>query len=216
MEFCEGKVSSGCGNARRRASLGYEGAHTRGLPQRGSDPLKSPAPWRSAACPETATHDHPFLNCSTKLLDAGNIWVVPPGPDWWQNRICIDIDFFPSEEESFMTNLRWLLLCSCGRGTTWTVADFHPPADRRTAAPHLPRLWRRGSGTVASYLVSHATRVPPCPLPVGCDTLTSEVQVCSSSAPYDAGHALWMSRGTPGIIRYWMVEDHENGARQRW
>ena len=88
-----------------------------------------------------------------------------------------------------------------------------PPLD---AAHHLPSP-RRGGGTrVASYLVSHATRVPPCPLPVGCDTLTSEVQVCSSSAPYDAGHALWMSRGTPGIIRYWMVEDHENGARQRW
>ena len=31
------------------------------------------------------------ITCSTKLNganDAGNLWVLPPGPDWWQNRIC--------------------------------------------------------------------------------------------------------------------------------
>ena len=32
--------------------------------------------------------DHPFITCSTSLENALN---VPPGPDWWQHRMCIDV-----------------------------------------------------------------------------------------------------------------------------
>jgi hypothetical protein len=36
-------------------------------------------PWWRDRRLQTA-HDHPFMNCSTRILDADNIWVVPPGP----------------------------------------------------------------------------------------------------------------------------------------
>jgi hypothetical protein len=34
-----------------------------------------------------------------------------------------------------------VLVCSGGRGTIWTVAEFQSPTACRPTASHLPRLW---------------------------------------------------------------------------
>jgi len=28
------------------------------------------------------------MTCPTEIDDGSNIWVIPPGPPWWQNRLC--------------------------------------------------------------------------------------------------------------------------------
>ena len=57
--------------------------------------------------------DHPFMLCSTKLLDPANIWVIIPGPHWWQNRLCFNIahdtkiEFTDHTVQYRGTSLRW-------------------------------------------------------------------------------------------------------------
>ena len=45
------------------------------------------------------------LFASTKVKHVGNNWVRPPGPDWWQNRISIDIENFRGADDAFEENL---------------------------------------------------------------------------------------------------------------
>ena len=86
---------------------------------------------------------------------------------------------------------------------------MHTPAGRRPAAHHRARLWRRGSGTVAAFLVLLATRDPhcSCPQPESADALAPEVPVYSS-APCAVEHALRAEPRNsayqrPAITQYW-------------
>ena len=158
------KPGSGRGKAWRQASSGSAGCPHPRTTTMSRVRVKSLAPyayWVPCGC------DHPFINCSSKLFDHGNIWVLPPGPDWWQSRICINLVKAPGER----TNLRWLFYSAAVEGVSHGLSlTFNPPTERSPAPPHLPRLWPRGRGLVASYLVSNATCVhrsacsqPSCP-----------------------------------------------------
>jgi hypothetical protein len=70
-----------------------------------------------------------IVNCSTRLLDPKNIWVVSAGPTWRQKRIFLRFGY--SQAEFKGANLRWQLYSAarCARGNTWKDAFscFHPP-----------------------------------------------------------------------------------------
>jgi hypothetical protein len=131
-------------------------------------------PWWRDRRLQTAL-DHPFMNCSTKILDADNIWVVPPGPSWWQNRLCFDIshDTGADGHRNGQASLRWFMYSDAKEGAHHGVSlTFIPPP--LTAQPpftvetfcidyflflqeQIKGIIIIRSGTVASYLVSHET-----------------------------------------------------------
>jgi hypothetical protein len=80
---------------------------------------------------------HPFINCSTSLNDALNIWHVPPGPDWWQHRMCLDVAQPASMNNAAQSvSLRWLLYHAAVQGAPHGLSlSFNPPP--RNAQPNL-------------------------------------------------------------------------------
>ena len=77
------KSSFGSGRARRRATLACAGCPRAMLYQRGQGTERAYPELR-----QRCGRDHPFITCSTSLDNALN---VPPGPGWWQHRVCIDV-----------------------------------------------------------------------------------------------------------------------------
>jgi hypothetical protein len=68
--------------------------------------------------------EHPFINCSTSLNDAFNIWHVPPGPDWWQHRMCLDVAQPAGMHSAAQSvSLRWLLYHAAVQGKSQPNAN---------------------------------------------------------------------------------------------
>jgi hypothetical protein len=93
LEFCPSVLVAGLGNPFLEMAeqdgerlWTVQGAHRRRHCQRRQSIAHTYLRFR-----QPSGHEHPFINCSTSLNNALNIWLVPPGPDWWQHRMCLDI-----------------------------------------------------------------------------------------------------------------------------
>ena len=81
-----------------------------------------------------------------------------------------------------------VLLCSCGRGITWTVADFQPPHRTKpspTSSSSTMASWKRTRGFILGFEchLRPPQRLLSAQLPDIALALASEVSACSSSAP---------------------------------
>jgi hypothetical protein len=75
------------------------------------------------------------MMCSTKLLDPANIWVIIPGPHWWQNRLCFNIahdtkiEFTDHTVQYLGTSLRWLIYSAAREAERNRMSlNFLPPS----------------------------------------------------------------------------------------
>jgi len=105
--------------------------------------------------------DHPFINCSTSLDNALNMWHVPPGPDWWQHRMCLDVAHPAGVKGATPeVSLRWVLYHAAVEGAphglslTFTPPPVTPNRLSSTSPMVLPKLNRVLPDAMASRVIS--------------------------------------------------------------
>jgi hypothetical protein len=89
---------------------------------------------------------HPFVHCPTSLEVARNLWFLSPGPEWWMDRMCLDV-----KQPGGKVSLRWLIYSAAMKGAPYGMSlTFKPP--RHDDQPHLI-YFRYGHAEVDSSLV---------------------------------------------------------------
>ena len=110
--------------------------------------------------------EHPFINCSTSLNDAFNIWHVPPGPHWWQYRMCLDVAQPAGMNSAAQSlSLRWLLYhARCRVHHTVCLCLSNPPLAMpnriSSFSPTVLLKSTRASLAALTSRVSHRRRTP--------------------------------------------------------
>ena len=67
--------------------------------------------------------EHPFITCQTSTMDDRNVWFLPPDPDWWMDRMCLDV-----AQPAGNVSLRWLIYSAVMEGAPYGMSmSFNPP-----------------------------------------------------------------------------------------
>jgi hypothetical protein len=103
---------------------------------------------------------------STSLNDALNIWHVPPGPHWWQYRMCLDVAQPAGMNSAAQSlSLRWLLYhARCRVHHTVCLCLSNPPLAMpnriSSFSPTVLLKSTRASLAALTSRVSHHRRTP--------------------------------------------------------